>query len=162
MEAGGRHRKLRVPQKCVFEDLCRCHTKRRMGRHSPANPSFGMTPSMPYNSTIPWHRLYHKICKGYRLQIYSLCHTKRRIGGDPPAYASFGMTTTRSIHSRLCSTSLKNLSVKGRKNIKWSPCHDAIFYLFHLLQMPSGLHIILKLIQAVGRKWAVFLMGDNS
>ncbi len=31
------------PQKGIFKDLCRCPTKRRIVRPSPANPSLGMT-----------------------------------------------------------------------------------------------------------------------
>ena len=33
----------RMSQKYDFQNLCRCHTKRRIGWWGPANPSFGMT-----------------------------------------------------------------------------------------------------------------------
>ncbi len=33
------------PAKSVFKDLCRCHTKKRIVRRGPANPSFDMTPT---------------------------------------------------------------------------------------------------------------------
>ena len=33
----------RVPQKRIFQDFCRCHTKRRIGKWSSANPCLGMT-----------------------------------------------------------------------------------------------------------------------
>ncbi len=35
--------------KYVFEYLCHCHAKMRIGRWCATNPSFGMTPIMQYN-----------------------------------------------------------------------------------------------------------------
>ncbi len=39
----------RVPQKHVFKDLFRCHTKRRISGLGPTNPSFYMTPTAQNN-----------------------------------------------------------------------------------------------------------------
>ena len=32
-----------MPQKCIFKDFCRWHTKRRIDGQALANPNFGMT-----------------------------------------------------------------------------------------------------------------------
>ncbi len=35
-------RESRVPQKCIFKDICRCRTKRGIDERGRVNPSFGM------------------------------------------------------------------------------------------------------------------------
>ncbi len=74
--------KSHVLQKCVFYDLCRCHTKRRA----------------PPIVLLVWHWLYHIVTcpEGwvfsnfpYLMQSVSGCHTKRRIAWASPAIPSF-------------------------------------------------------------------------
>ena len=61
--------------------LCHCHAKRRIAEQGPANPSFGLTPTIAHNL---WRA---------QSQILSQCHTKWRIDGPPLANPPFGVTT---------------------------------------------------------------------
>ena len=67
----------------------RCHTKRRMGVHGPANCSFGKTPTF---------RKYNLLCQRSQI-LKSRCHAKRRMGVVTRAHPSFGMTTTKTLRS---------------------------------------------------------------
>ncbi len=96
----------RVPQKHVFKDPCRCHTKQMIRGWGPCLSFFFWYETnyiMPILLLL-WHWL--QICNlqpsqtkmSQTVKFYILnsrCHTKRRIGGAPSANPSFGITTTK-------------------------------------------------------------------
>ncbi len=79
----------------------RCHTKRRMGAHGHAHPSFSMTPhghAHPSFSMTPTSQEYNLWY--WQSQILkSRCHTKRRMGASTRVHPSFGMTKTKTLRS---------------------------------------------------------------
>ncbi len=76
-----------VSRENMLQDLCRCHTKRRIGRaHRPI-------------LLWVWHRLSNYTLLPSQIIFCSRCHTKRRIGKALPANPSLGMTTTKTLRS---------------------------------------------------------------
>ena len=41
-----------MPQKCIFKDFCRWHTKRGIDGQAPANPNFGITTTEILNDIV--------------------------------------------------------------------------------------------------------------
>ncbi len=117
-----------VPQKCVFYNLCNCHTKRRISRWGPANPSFGMTPYTQYNL--------------WRLQITNLksVSDQNKDWWGPAHQSFFDMTTTKILKdlflrhtTPMCCCIWRSWSKRGREIFEPIRC-IRLFWCKHAFQ----------------------------